>query len=62
MFVLEHDTQAARVSDGLYRRGDTKRRIVIVGVVTVRPAVDRLMPALPEVFDNGLLEFVSAVI
>src|SRR5581483_1366599 len=60
--ATDDDAQAARVADGVQRGRDTERRIVVLGVVAVRTAVDRLMPARLEVLDDLLLEFESGVV
>ena len=41
--AAEHDAEAARVGDGLQRGGDAERRVVVLGVVGVGAAVDRLV-------------------
>ena len=44
------------------RRGDAERRVIVLGVVHVGPAVDRLVAGGPEVLDDGLLEFEARVV
>ena len=46
--AAEHDAQAAGVSDGLQRSRDAERRVVVLGVICIRAAVDWLVPALPS--------------
>ena len=46
----------------LLRGGDAERRVVVLGVVGVRTAVDGLVAALLQVLDDRLLEFVSGVV
>ncbi len=60
--TTEHDAKAARIADGALRRGDAEGGVVIVGVVAVGAAVDRLVSGLLQVVDDGLLEFESGVV
>ena len=41
--AADHDAEAVRVGDGLLRGRDAERRVVVLGVVGVGPAVDRLV-------------------
>ena len=41
----DHDAEAFRVGDGLLGGGDAERRVVVLGVVGVRTAVDWLVAA-----------------
>ncbi len=58
----EHDAEAVRIGDCLLRRGDAERRVVVVGVVGVRPAVDGLVPVGREVLDDPLLELEARMV
>ena len=50
------------IFDRAFGRRDAERRVVVVGVVGVRAAVDRLVPGVFQVVDDGLLEFESGVV
>ena len=60
--AADHDAEAVRVGQCLGRRGDAERRVVVLGVVGVRAAVDRLVTTGFQVLDDGLLEFVSGMV
>ena len=45
--AAQHDAQATGVGDRLQRSRDAERRVVVLGVICIRTAVDWLVPALP---------------
>ncbi|AGL27916.1 hypothetical protein J113_17125 [Mycobacterium tuberculosis CAS/NITR204] len=58
----QHDAQAARIGDSARRCGNAECRVVVVGVVAQRAAVDRLVAGLLQVLDDPLLELISGVV
>ena len=44
--AADHDAEALGIGDGLHRGGDAERRVVVLGVVGVGAAVDRLVTGL----------------
>ena len=60
--AAEDNAEAAWIGDGLQRGRDAERGVVVLGVIGKRTTVDGLVPGLRQMFDDGLLEFVSAVI
>ena len=45
--AAQDDAEATGVSDRLQRSRDAERRVVVLGVICIRAAVDWLVPALP---------------
>jgi len=58
----QHDAQAVRVGHRARSGSDAERRIVVLGVVTERAAIDGLVSSFLQVLDDLLLELESGVI
>ena len=60
--ATDHDAETPRIGDGLLGGRDAERRVVILRVVHIGPAVDRLVAGFAEVLDESLLEFEARVV
>jgi hypothetical protein len=60
--AADHHAQAVRLGGGRLRRPQDVRRVVVLGVVLLRPVVDRLVPQLPKPAQHRRLELEAGMV
>lgn len=58
----DHDAEAVRVGRRTLRGTEAERRVVVLGVIDVGSAVDRVMAVGLEPLDEVVLEFVASMV